>query len=84
MQEATVQFLESTPRKDLFHWPKIEDISNDSLEFVFRWDFNRLPVSKDMRLWKIDDIEDCFTAYDKKKAPKVYYRDRQREKTKGN
>ena len=83
-QEATVKFLESTARKDLSRWQKVEDISNVSLEFVYRWDFNRLPVSKDMRLWKIDDIEDCFTAYDKKGTGKVFsnYRHRQREKKK--
>ena len=63
---AMVQYLEqSKSQKDYFKWPKVDDVAVTDAYYIFKWDFDVLPVSSECRVWHVESIEDIAEVYNR-------------------
>ena len=58
-----MQCLEwSKSGKDYSKWLKV-DVAVTDAYYIFKWDFDVLPVSSECRVWHVESIEDIVEAY---------------------
>ena len=66
--KAYVKYLERSQLTNSFKWPRVEDEAETPAYFVFRWDLDVIPLTNDLRQWKVNNLEDIVEAYERLKA----------------
>ena len=66
--KAYVKYLERSQLSNSFKWPRVEDEAETPAYFVFRWDLDVIPLTNDLRQWKVNNLEDIVEAYERLKA----------------